>query len=342
MKPPCQPPDSWPAASPARLPRWRGFNLLEFFQLRHHRPFEESDFRLIHDFGFNFVRLPMDYRIWTVENDWSRLDDHALRGIDDAIAWGEKYSLHVCLNFHRAPGFTVAAPPEPASLWTDAAARDACSRHWAAFARRYRGIPGKRLSFNLLNEPMGIDEPGYARVVERLVHSIRAEDPERLIIADGLVWSTVPCPSLLSLGVAQAARGYAPHALTHYRTSWLPGSETWPEPSWPLEQSTPEGVASILDRRWLATQLAPWKKIEIRGAGVVIGEWGCYNQTPHQVALHWMEDCLITFREMDWGWALWNFRGPFGVLDNGRTDAVQRKLAGHQLDERMLELLQRY
>ena len=56
--------------------------------------------------------------------------------------------MHVSFNFHRAPGFTVAKPAEARSLWTDAEAQRVCALHWAAFAKRYKGIPSARLSFN--------------------------------------------------------------------------------------------------------------------------------------------------------------------------------------------------
>ena len=45
--------------------RWRGFNLLEMFikgKNANPREFLESDFRMMHGWGFNFARLPMDYR----------------------------------------------------------------------------------------------------------------------------------------------------------------------------------------------------------------------------------------------------------------------------------------
>ncbi|MCL2127515.1 MAG: hypothetical protein FWH38_04615, partial [Treponema sp.] len=45
---------------------WRGFNLLNMF-IRgsgDDRPFNEKDFQTISEWGFNFVRIPMDYRIW--------------------------------------------------------------------------------------------------------------------------------------------------------------------------------------------------------------------------------------------------------------------------------------
>src|SRR5689334_3562206 len=48
-----------PKPLPSRLPRWRGFNLLEKFTKRDggNPPFKESDFEWIAAFGFNFVRL---------------------------------------------------------------------------------------------------------------------------------------------------------------------------------------------------------------------------------------------------------------------------------------------
>ena len=55
-------------ATPQQLPRWRGFNLLEKFHRDwNNQPFVEDDFRHISHWGFNFVRLPMDYRVWIQE-----------------------------------------------------------------------------------------------------------------------------------------------------------------------------------------------------------------------------------------------------------------------------------
>ena len=160
----------WLAATPEKLPRWRGFNLLEkFFVSRDRQPFLEEDFRLISKLGFNFVRLPMDYRCWVRGGNWEEFDETTLAQIDQAVAWGEKYGIHVCLNFHRAPGYTVASPPEQTSLWTDAETQRVCAKHWALFARRYRGIPSERLSFNLMNEPGQVDAEAYVAVVRKLV-----------------------------------------------------------------------------------------------------------------------------------------------------------------------------
>lgn len=102
-----------PEPSPAKLPRWRGFNLLEMFQVHQARRFREPDFAAMAELGFDFVRLPLDYRCWTDPRDWTKFREESLRWIDQAVAFGQKYGVHVQLNFHRAPGYTVARPPEP-------------------------------------------------------------------------------------------------------------------------------------------------------------------------------------------------------------------------------------
>lgn len=41
------------------LPRWRGFNLLEMFQVTRQGPWREDDFRWIAEWGFDLVRFAM-------------------------------------------------------------------------------------------------------------------------------------------------------------------------------------------------------------------------------------------------------------------------------------------
>ena len=106
--------------------RWRGFNLLEMF-IYAGKPtpgFQESDFQFIHEHGFNFVRLPMDYRFWIKDQQWDAIDEGKLIPIDQAIALGKKYQVHVQVAFHRIPGYTVAKPAETRDLFTDAEALD--------------------------------------------------------------------------------------------------------------------------------------------------------------------------------------------------------------------------
>ena len=224
---------SLPDASPEKLPRWRGFNLLNYFMEHNQYPFEERVFRGIADFGFNFVRLPLDYRCWIVDGDWNRIHSEKIDAVLRALRFGEQYSIHVMLNFHRAPGYTVAQPAEKKPLWTDPEAQDVCCRHWAEFARRCKGIPNSHLSFNLFNEPMAGEEEEVLPATIRVIEAIRAEDPDRLICCDGIRWGRRPIPGLIPYKVAQATRGYDPMDITHYKAEWV-DSKSFLEPSWPL------------------------------------------------------------------------------------------------------------
>lgn len=334
------------------LPRWRGFNLLEMYapdpsksapNSNGNASFRETDFQWISDWGFDFVRLPMSYCCWSGPDRWRELDEPVLAQIDQAVEFGRRYGVHVCLNFHRAPGYCVNPPPEPFNLWKDQEPLDAFCYHWESFARRYRGIGSDRLSFDLVNEPLGPDDPrmsrqDHERVIRRAVTAIRAVDADRLIIADGLAAGSITCPELADLGVGQSCRAYTPFGISHYQASWATGVN-WadvPTPSWP------DGSEPVATRESLEAFYQPWRDLIAQGIGVHCGEGGAYNRTPHDVFLAWFRDVLDILRASGIGFALWHFRGVFGVLDSGRADVTYEDWHGHKLDRQLLELLREF
>jgi endoglucanase len=323
------------SVSAAKLPRWRGFNLLEKFTASRNAPYREEDFAMMAEWGFDFARLPTSYHCWSKPDNWLTIDEGPVRHIDQAIEFGKRYGIHVNLNFHRAPGYCVNPPEEPKDLWTDASALDACAYHWKYFAARYKGIPSTQLSFDLLNEPARTEEPNYVRVAKHLIEAIRSADPARLIVADGHKWGNDPVHGLADMNVAQSTRGYQPMHISHFKASWIQGSDKWPTPTWPLVLKDQTWDKERLRRE----RIEPWKALEKKGVGVHVGEWGAFTSTPHDVALAWMKDNLDLWKEAGWGWALWNLRGGFGLLDTRRADVKYETYKGHQLDRKMLELL---
>jgi endoglucanase len=279
----------------------------------------------------------MDYRCWTVGDDWLAFDEETLEEIDHAVEYGRRNDVHVNLCFHRGPGYTVAQPSEPTDLWTDEETQDVFCEHWRTFAERYEGIPNEQLSFNLINEPAETTHEAYANVVRQTVETISEVDPDRLIIADGMHHGRDPVPSIADIDVAQSTRGYDPFELSHYRASWVE-REQWKEPTWPFKIDD-----GIWDKQRLREDFTePWKELENKGVGIHVGEWGCYSNTPHDVALAWMEDWLQLWEEAGWGWALWNLRGDFGIIDSNRDDVEYEDWHTHDLDRAMLDLLQEY
>lgn len=342
------------------IPRWRGFNLLNFFQAlsrgdRSDGLVPEDDFRLIRDWGFDFARLPMDYWLW-IDSDWPRtrklavddvykIKESTLEQVDRTVELGDKFGIHVSLNFHRAPGYCINDPErEPFVLWTDKRAEDAFIYHWDLFAKRYRTIPNERLSFNLVNEaPTPRDgymsREDYRRVMTRATEAIRQHTPDRLIIIDGLNVGNVVVDEMIPTGVAQSVHAYTPAGISHYRASWVDRNNSFPTPTWPLLNA--DGSVKC-DRATLERHYAPWGELVRKGIGVHCGEGGSYSKTPHDVFMAWMTDVMEILQGHDIGWALWNFRGSFGVVDSGRDDVAYEEMHGHQVDGKLLRLLQEH
>ncbi len=214
--------------------------------------------------------------------------------------------------------------------------------HWKMFAKRYKGIPSTRLSFDLINEPPSLKEDArHVEVVTALVKGIREEDPNRLIVADGKDVGRLPIMGIADLGVVQSTRGYDPMSVSHYTAGWVPKDsfQTFDVPTWPLKGDD----GKIWDKAALrATLIDTWKPLMEKGVPVHVGEWGCFNKTPHDVTIKWMTDMLSLWKEVGWGYSMWNLRGPFGVLDSGREDVEYEDYKGHKLDRKMLELIKEY
>lgn len=318
------------------LPRWRGFNLTDAVGMDSPGFFRKEDFQMTADLGFNFVRLPVNYRFWA-EKDPFDIDERKMAFLDEAVHWGNQYGVHVCLALHRAPGYCVAKnPAEPFDLFADERALEAFCLHWQTLARRYRGISSTRLSFNLVNEPAFVSPEADVRVMGAAADAVHREDPDRLCIADGMQYGNEP-----SLELAQSCRGYLPQGVTHYQAGWVKQHERFPAPQWPGSPERPDGL--MWDAEMLFRHYQAWASLaEIYGIGVICGEGGCYNRTPHDVVLRWMEDWLHALKCANIGYALWNLRGDFGILDSGRADVDYEDYRGHRLDRKMYELMLKY
>jgi endoglucanase len=338
----------------AHIPRWRGFNIQGRFGSPGHpydRPaFDEFDFATMAEWGFDFARLPLSYWVWGSRDDWSVIREEPLTHIDKAVDLGKQHNIHININFHRIPGYCINQRElEPADVFTGTApqrekALSAAKFHWQAFAKRYKGIPNRRLSFDLINEPPkmrsyeGALEERYVEIVNVLVAGIREIDPHRLIFADGMNIGQAPVAGIVPLGLVQSTRGYQPKAVSHHTANWVPKDEfeTFNAPTWPLK----DDQGQLWDRTYLQKVYVDlYKVITEEGVQVHVGEWGCFNKTPHEVALAWMTDCLAVWKQAGWGNSLWNLRGSFGVMDSERTDVQYEDFSGHKLDRKMLELL---
>jgi len=346
-----------------KLPRWRGFNLLDFFSphRKHNRGVTNNEeFKWMADWGFDFVRIPMAYPRY-VKFDASKnitpdevlnFDEQAIEQVVDLVERANNYGLHVSLDLHRAPGFCVNAGfHEPYNLWEDKEAQQAFYAHWEMWAKTFASKSSNQVSFDLVNEPCTREDmndqhsrrgpiPGdlYREVVLNCMKVIHKHNPNRMIVADGNNVGSNVIPEIFDLDVGQSCRGYYPHYISHYRASWVfKNPDDAPDVVWP-------GVidGKEFSRKNIEDFYAPWIDAVKQGVGVHCGECGCYNQTPHNVFLAWFEDVLSVLTENGIGWGLWEFKGTFGLLNSGRKDVEYKDWYGYKLDNKLLKLLQKY
>ena len=255
MAAPVATPDDYGGAAAAWKPAFtpHGFNLLG---MRHARPgagFKEAHFRWIRGWGFNFVRLPLDYRCWVKGRTSANrevIDEAGFKPLDEGIALARKYGLVTMLCLHRIPGeyCIESVDPEPGNLYTDPDCLRAAVKHWTALATRYHDVPREELFFNLVNEPSAAKGTlaQYEHVCRVLIAAIRKVDPKRFIVVDGWATGAIPVPGLYGVpGVGQATRGYFPQTFSGFGvevgTRPTANRKQTFAPTWPPRPDRPDG-----------------------------------------------------------------------------------------------------
>lgn len=209
-----------PDAAWNSLPKWNGVtipNMQEYGFEYDGQPqvFSREDMENISGLGFNFVRVPLDTRLFFNLDDPDSVHLEKLVNLDELISWGAEFGTHVCIDVHFSLGFSTDGDNANDTIWENESEQEIFLSFWDMLADRYRDVPSSLLSFNLMNEPnWGIDEEQYADLMRRAIDRIRAYTPERLIFVDMLNCALEPVYSLAEDKVAQSFHFYEPGALT--------------------------------------------------------------------------------------------------------------------------------
>jgi aryl-phospho-beta-D-glucosidase BglC (GH1 family) len=172
-----------------------------------------SDMDSLHAWGFNSVRLPMHYNLFTVP-----VDDELVAGkntwlttgfalTDSLVAWCKANHIYVFLDLHAAPGgqgndlnISDRNPSRP-SLWQSEADKQKTIALWRTIAERYASdttIGG----YDILNEPnWGFEDTAGDRnglkeqknqplkqLLTDITKAIREVDQNHLIVIEGNGW----------------------------------------------------------------------------------------------------------------------------------------------------------
>ncbi|WP_346838753.1 cellulase family glycosylhydrolase [Microbulbifer sp. SAOS-129_SWC] len=184
----------------------------EFYRAWRANHLREEDIKALAGWGYNSVRLPMHYNLYTLpvaqepvagENTWL---DTGFELTDQLLAWCKKYHLYLILDLHAAPGgqgndlaISDRDPNKP-SLWDSAANRAKTVALWRKLAARYKNEPNIA-AYDLINEPnWGFSASGDAhgcgeqanwplrQLYLDITAAIRAEDQRHMLVIEGNCW----------------------------------------------------------------------------------------------------------------------------------------------------------
>ena len=327
---------------------WRGANVISMLlppwnvsdPMSPGRYIEEEEFALLEKCGLNFARLPIDYRFFLSADDWEHWLEDGLEKVDNAIEYGRRHKVHVMLSLYRAPGYRYYYQEVVITLKNNPKAQEAFKRIWREFARRYRGIPNSELTFNLVNESVGFNEKDFIKVFGETVEEIHKVDPGRFVWLDGRSTGKVPVKHFFNVPLTgQCFRGYQPGGFTHY--GFRKGKDLYGKATTPRWPTGPDDK----DMLWVKEKQA-WEfslqDCVPRDYPAMIGEFGCVAcGVDHESALKFMESNMEKWRSRGYGWAIWDYDGPFGFVESGRPDAEYIEVMGRKVDKKMLELIRR-
>ena len=296
-----------------------------------------EDIALIKAMGFDHIRFGLDPAPLFNAEAPENLTTQYLGYVDHAIDMILKAGLAVVVDIHPSDEFKKNL--------VDDKHVEAFRKFWRALAKHMSSRDPERVFLEVINEPVIEDGYRWMGIQSKLIAAIREGAPRHTIIATGHRWSS-PNEFLFLEPVADQKviynfHFYEPHLFTHQGATW--GWELWRYLKLVPYPSSPEAVAPILpaisnqqlraalvkygEDRWDAFRIdreiaaiAAWaKKYNVY---LTCNEFGVYRKVvaPGDRAA-WIKDVRTSLENYGIGWAMWDYKAGFDVVNkvNGRA-----------------------
>lgn len=185
----------------------------EFYDTWLNNDVRKIDIDSMKAWGFNSVRLPMHYNLYTLpvdkepvagQNTWL---DKGFELTDHLLAWCKANHMYLILDMHATPGgqgndlnISDRDPGKP-SLWDSEANQQKLIALWKKLAERYKDDPNIG-AYDIINEPnWGFDDPEHdknglkektnaplRKLMMDITAAIRQVDQKHIIIIEGNGW----------------------------------------------------------------------------------------------------------------------------------------------------------
>jgi endoglucanase len=242
----------------------------------------QQDIHLIKESGFNSVRIPLHWKLFTTP------DAEGFRLLDRVIGWCKQDGLLVVIDLHAAPGGQTGTNIDDSNGWpwlySDASAQQQTADLWKRIAHHYRDdttVAG----YDLLNEPvphfpqMRQFDQKLDPLYKRFTAAIREEDKNHAVILGGAVWDTdftVFVPPFDNNTIFQfhtywtppvqaTIQKYMDFRSANHRPIWL-GESGENKDEWIGE------FAALLEKSDIGWAFWPWKKMDATSSPVTFAQ----------------------------------------------------------------------
>jgi len=311
-----------------------------------------EDFDRVKAWGFNHIRLPVD---WFHVFDEATLKprEDILRRLDKAIAGIRERGLTLLFDLHRCPGHDFhQGTKQVQAFFFDPEVRGQCKQVWSHLAERYGNDSGVVLE--ILNEPVAPENAIWNAVKDEIAAHIRHHAPKATLAIGSNRWSNPQEFRDLTPfdddNVLYVVHYYSSIFFTHQMASWMPQvyqqRQTYPGDYQAVQDE--HGHLPVEAGKWDAArmerQLEPVIRFrEKHGVPVICNEFGVYVGGADRASqLRWLDDLLTLLGKSGIGWSYWNYKNlDFGLLSRGESlfaDYPQYQNP-ERIDQGLVELL---
>ena len=304
----------------------------------------KDDFNRIARWGFDHVRVPVDYEL-ILNADMSFRED-GFRRLADWIGWCKDNDLNMILDLHKTPGFSFDSGENENGFFVNERYQQIFYDIWKEFAVRFGD--NRHLSFELLNEVSDKEfSSKWNEIIEKTVTVIRTYAPDIYILVGGYHHNSVEAVKDLDpphdRNIVYNFHCYLPLVFTHQGAYWINGMDrdfrmgfghSYKEYSQLTEkQIGREFVEHYPDEDELMSSAYFEKMFEEalrtaaeRDVPLYCGEYGVIDLADTEETVKWFECLHEVFERYHIGRAIWSYKEmDFGLVD-AHYDSIRQRI----------------
>lgn len=281
---------------------------------------KEADFERIASWGFDHVRIPIDYNI--LQSPDGSIIESGFARIDRAVELCRKYRLKTVLDLHKTAGFSFDEGSAESGFFDSASYQVLFYSLWEEFAKRY-GSDTENIVFELLNE---VTDKAYIsawnRISNECIRRIRAIAPDTVILVGSYNNNGAAEVQYLDKpfdkNIVYNFHCYEPLEFTHQGATWTARIDPAKRVSFAESGASAEYFEELFS--------SAIEKAKANGVSLYCGEYGMIDIAAPGDSLEWFITIHSVFEKYGIARSVWSYKGmDFGIADK-KYDGVRDEL----------------